>query len=203
VLRAIAQQSAQKNTSGAAALARQAVPLLPASRHHGCPSWQQWNRSMSASTHEYAAQVSWSRAPAEKFVDNRYSRRHRWQFDGGIEVPASSSPQVVPLPMSAAAAVDPEEALVAALSSCHMLFFLSYAARRGFVVDRYDDHAVGTMGRNAAGRMAMLKVSLRPVIAFGGDLRPSAEELAALHHQSHQDCFIANSVHTAVVVESD
>lgn len=157
---------------------------------------------MSTGTHDYTATVAWRRAPAEKFTDNRYSRGHRWRFDGGIEVAASSSPGVVPLPLSVEAAVDPEEAFVASLSSCHMLFFLSYAAKRGFVVERYEDRAVGTMGKNGAGRMAMLKVRLRPAIEFSGDKRPTAEELEALHHRAHEDCFIANSVTAEVTVEA-
>jgi organic hydroperoxide reductase OsmC/OhrA len=116
-------------------------------------------------------------------------------------VPASSSPAVVPLPLSNAAAVDPEEAFVASLSSCHMLFFLFHAAKKGFVIERYEDAAVGTMGKNAQGRVAMLKVALRPRVTWDGKA-PSATELAALHHRSHEDCFIANSVNTEVTVEA-
>lgn len=154
---------------------------------------------MSAA-HEYRATVRWQRAAEERFVDNRYSRAHAWHFDGGVTVPASASPQIVPLPLSVASAVDPEEAFVAALSSCHMLFFLSYAARQGFLVERYEDQAVGTMGRDAAGRIAMLKVELRPRIAWGGERRPSAQDIAALHERSHHDCFLANSVRCEVLV---
>ncbi len=116
-------------------------------------------------------------------------------------MPASSSPSVVPLPLSNAAAVDPEEALVASLSSCHMLFFLSYAARAGFVIDRYEDEALGEMGKNAAGKIAMLRVRLRPKIAWV-EKTPSAVELDALHHKSHEACFIANSVTSEIVIES-
>jgi organic hydroperoxide reductase OsmC/OhrA len=152
------------------------------------------------SKHEYVATVSWERAGAT-FTDNRYSRAHQWRFDGGTVVPASSSPHVVPLPASSAAAVDPEEAFVASLSSCHMLFFLFHAAKRGFVVDRYEDTASGTMGKNAAGRMAMLKVVLRPQVTWSGAKRPSPPDIDALHHQSHEDCFIANSVKSEVAIE--
>src|SRR6188474_2242754 len=109
----------------------------------------------------YSALITWERNGAA-FIDNRYSRRHRWSFDGGVEVPASSSPHVVPLPLSVAAAVDPEEAFVAALASCHMLWFLSIAAKRGFVVESYRDEAVGVMAKNAAGKLSMTVVTLRP-----------------------------------------
>lgn len=157
---------------------------------------------MSAGRHEYSATVEWRRQAAEKFSDNRYSRAHRWRFDGGAVVPASSSPLVVPLPYSAPANVDPEEAFIAALSSCHMLFFLSYAARQGYVVESYEDQALGAMGKNEHGKEAMLKVSLRPRIVFSGDRQPTAQQIEALHHRSHEDCYIANSVRAEVVVET-
>jgi organic hydroperoxide reductase OsmC/OhrA len=139
---------------------------------------------------EYRSVVVWDRGNAV-FTDNRYSRGHRWQFDGGVEVPASSSPQVVPVPLSVAAAVDPEEAFVASLSSCHMLWFLSIAAGRGWIVDGYRDEAVGVLGR----------VTLRPEVGFGGDRRPDADELAAMHHEAHEQCFLARSVKTEVRCE--
>src|SRR5262245_60924184 len=120
---------------------------------------------------EYTSVVEWSRGGA-RFTDNRYSRGHVWRFDGGVAVPASSSPHVVPLPLSVAAAVDPEEAFVASLSSCHMLWFLSIAAKRGFVVDDYRDEAVGVMEKNAEGRLAMTRVTLRPAVRFSGDRAP-------------------------------
>jgi organic hydroperoxide reductase OsmC/OhrA len=148
----------------------------------------------------YQAVVEWTRDGA-RFTDNRYSRGHRWRFDGGVEVPASASPQVVPLPMSVAAAVDPEEAFVASLSSCHMLFFLSLAARQGLVVDDYRDEAVGVMARDAGGKLAMTQVTLRPVVRYGGEKRPSAAEDEALHHAAHEACFIASSVKTTVNCE--
>ena len=149
---------------------------------------------------EYKSVVEWSRDGAA-FTDNRYSRGHRWLFDGGVEVPASSSPHVVPLPLSVAAAVDPEEAFVASLSSCHMLWFLSIAARRGFLVESYHDEATGTMAKDADGKLAMTSVTLHPEVRFGGDRRPTAEESAALHHEAHEQCFIANSVKTDVRCE--
>jgi organic hydroperoxide reductase OsmC/OhrA len=145
----------------------------------------------------YTVSIAWQRGD-EPFTDNRYRRAHTWTFDGGVVVPGSSSPHVVPLPYSEAAAVDPEEAFVASLSSCHMLWFLSLAAKRRFRVDRYADDAEGTMGKNAAGKIAMLRVTLRPRVVFSGDPMPTREEIDALHHEAHAECFIANSVTTEV-----
>jgi organic hydroperoxide reductase OsmC/OhrA len=152
------------------------------------------------SAHVYTAEIRWDRGPAV-FTDNRYSRGHLWRFDGGVEVPASSSPNVVRLPLSVEAAVDPEEAFIASLSSCHMLTFLYLAAKRGFRVDRYTDQASGELARNASGKSAMTRVTLHPKVVFSGDKRPSRAELAELHHQAHEDCFIANSVTTDVRCE--
>jgi organic hydroperoxide reductase OsmC/OhrA len=149
---------------------------------------------------EYTATVKWTRQSAEVFTDNRYSRAHRWEFDGGVAVPASSSPQVVKVPLSNPSAVDPEEAFVASLASCHMLFFLSFAASKRFVIDSYVDHAVGFLGRNEAGRQAIARVVLRPAVTFSGTA-PSADELRALHDRAHHECYIANSVTTKVDVE--
>ncbi len=151
--------------------------------------------------HRYAATVAWSRDGAS-FTDNRYSRRHRWSFDGGIEVPASSSPLVVPLPHSDPSAVDPEEAFVASLSSCHMLFFLAFAAKAGIVVDAYEDEAVGTMDKNDKGREYVARVVLRPRITISGEKRPAAAEIERLHHAAHDHCFIASSVRSDVIVEA-
>ena len=150
--------------------------------------------------HEYQALIHWARGTAV-FTDHRYSRGHTWRFDGGIEVPASSSPSVVRTPMSVAAAVDPEEAFVASLSSCHMLWFLDLAARDGWCVDDYRDDARGVMGRDGTGRIAMLQVMLRPRVLFAGTRRPERGAHEALHRRAHEACFIANSVKTAVSVE--
>ncbi len=150
---------------------------------------------------EYLATISWTRSKHEAFTDNKYSRGHNWQFDGGITVPASSSPYVVPLPYSVEASVDPEEAFVAALSSCHMLFFLSIAAKQKFVVERYTDNAIGIMEKDHTGKIAMTRVTLRPNVIFSGPQRPTLTQLEQLHHQSHEQCFIANSVKTEVVTE--
>lgn len=150
-------------------------------------------------SHEYRATIRWMRN-GEAFSDNRYSRGHSWAFDGGIEVPASSSPSVVPLPLSREDAVDPEEAFVAAVSSCHMLTFLSIAAKKRFVVDRYEDRALGVMTPNDNGKLFVSKVTLDPVIEFSGDKIPSPEQIADMHHLAHKECFIANSVLTEIVV---
>jgi organic hydroperoxide reductase OsmC/OhrA len=150
--------------------------------------------------HTYQATIHWERGD-QAFADNRYSRAHTWRFDGGAEVAASSSPTIVPLPMSNPAAVDPEEALVAATSSCHMLFFLSIAGKLGFTVDRYLDPASGEMAKNDQGKIAMTRITLRPQISFGGERQPSADELARIHHDAHERCFIASSLKTEVVVE--
>jgi organic hydroperoxide reductase OsmC/OhrA len=151
-------------------------------------------------THEYTATVSWKRGTNEPFTDIKFSRAHTWVFDGGVAVPASSSPLSVRVPFSRADAVDPEEALVAALSSCHMLTFLYLAAKRGYVVDSYDDAAVGIMTKNERGKLFVSRVVLRPRIIFSGAKQPSADELSQLHHHAHEECYIANSVLTEVVV---
>lgn len=143
--------------------------------------------------HLHTALIHWRLGDAD-FPGRRYSRAHTWTFDGGVVVPASSSPHVVPLPMSDASAVDPEEAFVAALSSCHMLWFLDLASRAGWTVERYDDAAEGRMGRNPAGKLVMAVVTLRPRARFADAHAPDAATLAALHHQAHEACFLANSV---------
>lgn len=148
----------------------------------------------------YSAEVLWLRNDGD-FAGNRYSRRHLLRFDGGLEVPGSSSPQVVPVPMSDASALDPEEAFVASLASCHMLWFLSIAAKHRFCVDRYFDAANGLMDRNLDGKMAMTLVTLRPDVKFSGARLPTREELDRLHHEAHEACFIANSVKTEVRCE--
>ena len=147
----------------------------------------------------YTAEVTWVRGE-QPFLDNKYSRKHVLRFDGGIEVPGSSSPHVVPLPYSEAAAIDPEEAFVSSLSSCHMLWFLSISEKKKFVVDRYHDAATGVMAKNAEGRWAMTVVTLHPQIQFSGR-GPTREELDAMHHEAHEQCFIASSVKTEVRCE--
>ena len=148
----------------------------------------------------YTAEVLWEINGGD-FLGNRYSRRHLIRFDGGLEVPGSSSPHVVPLPMSDASAMDPEEAFVASLSSCPMLWFLSIAAKRKFAVARYFDAASGVMEKNAEGKIAMTTVTLRPEVAFSGERLPTRAEIDQLHHEAHDACFIANSVKTEVRCE--
>jgi organic hydroperoxide reductase OsmC/OhrA len=150
--------------------------------------------------HRYEAVISWKRLGA-KFTDNRYSRGHEWSFDGGVKVMASSSPSVVSAPYSIVEAVDPEEALVASAASCHMLWFLSIAAKRGFVVESYVDKATGIMEKNSEGKLAITRITLRPKVEFSVDRAPSAEELQSLHNSAHDECYIANSLKSEVVVE--
>jgi organic hydroperoxide reductase OsmC/OhrA len=148
----------------------------------------------------YTAEVLWDRNGGD-FLGNRYSRKHLLTFDGGLQVPGSSSPSVVPLPMSDASALDPEEAFVASLSSCHMLWFLSIAAKHKFCVDRYFDAASGVLAKNGDGKLAMTVVTLRPEVTFSSDKLPSRAELDKLHHEAHEACFIASSVKTEVRCE--
>jgi organic hydroperoxide reductase OsmC/OhrA len=149
---------------------------------------------------EHTATVVWDRFDAA-FTDNRYSRAHRWMFDGGATIPASSSPHSVPIPQSDPMGVDPEEAFVASLSSCHMLWFLSIAAERGFVIDHYEDRAIGTLARDESGRLAMTRVELRPDVAFSGPRLPADADVRAMHDEAHHACFLANSVRTEIVIE--
>lgn len=148
----------------------------------------------------HGTEVLWLRGE-QNFLDNRYSRRHTLRFDGGLEIPGSSSPHVVPVPMSDASAVDPEEAFVSALSSCHMLWFLSIAARRKFRVDRYFDAAVGAVEKNAEGKLVVTVVTLKPEVRFSGERVPTREQIDEMHHEAHEECFIANSVKTEVRCE--
>jgi organic hydroperoxide reductase OsmC/OhrA len=148
----------------------------------------------------YSATVRWSRGE-QRFTDQRYSRRHEWCFDGGITVPGSSSPHVVAEPYSDPKAVDPEEAFVASLSSCHMLWFLSIAAGRGFLVDSYLDNATGETSADAQGRQSISRVVLRPHAIFSGAKTPSVRDIDAMHEKAHDECFIARSVRSVVDCE--
>ena len=153
-----------------------------------------------ASVSSYTATIRWTANPDEAFTKGQYSRAHEWAFDGGAVVPASASPHIVPAPWSDAAGVDPEEAFVAALSSCHMLFFLDFAKRAGFAILSYIDEAEGVMEKNADGRIAITKVTLHPRVEWDGDA-PDDAALADLHHNAHEACFIANSVTTEVTID--
>jgi organic hydroperoxide reductase OsmC/OhrA len=150
---------------------------------------------------QYTANLNWMRQANEAFTDNAYSRRHAIDFDNGQTIAASSSPHVVPLPMSDASAVDPEELFVASLASCHMLWFLGIAAKKRYCVDAYRDQALGVMSKNAQGKLAMTHVTLRPHVQFSGAQIPTPEQVEQLHHLAHEACFIANSVTTQVTIE--
>ena len=150
--------------------------------------------------HKYEATVVWQRGD-QKFTDNCYNRTHEWRFDGGARVPGSPSPLSVPAPMSDPAAVDPEEAIVAAASSCHMLFFLAYAAKRGFIVDSYIDEAFGIMEKNSDNKYAITRIILRPKIVFSGECMPTADDIASMHHDSHEHCYVANSLKSEIIIE--
>jgi len=147
---------------------------------------------------EHKASVSWKRNN-QNFLNNQYSRSHQWKFDGGIEIEASSSPLVVPFPLSNPSAIDPEEAFVASISSCHMLWFLSIAAKRKYCVDSYSDDAIGVMEKNSNGYFYISKVLLKPQVYFSGSNQPNNDELLDLHEESHKNCFIANSVKTEII----
>ena len=144
---------------------------------------------------EHRAIVEWQRGDAA-FGYETYSRNHTWQFENGLRVEASAAPDY----FGDATRVDPEEAFVASISSCHMLTFLALAARKRWVVDRYRDAAVGTLEKNADGKLAITRVVLHPDVGFAGDT-PSTQQIEKAHHQAHEHCFIANSVHTQVDLE--
>ncbi|MGH8143599.1 MAG: OsmC family protein [Steroidobacteraceae bacterium] len=148
----------------------------------------------------HTVSIRW-KGPGPNFLKGQFSREHTWSFDGGAAIPASASPAVVPPPNSNPAGVDPEEAFVASIASCHMLTFLYLAGRKGFEVEAYEDDAVGVTSRNEQGATWVSRVTLRPKIGYRGSKHPTAAELEQLHHQAHEQCFIANSVKTAIHVE--
>jgi organic hydroperoxide reductase OsmC/OhrA len=148
----------------------------------------------------YSAILTWQKQPGEEFEKGRYSRVHQWAFDGGMKFNASSSPSVVPVPMSDPSLIDPEEAFLASLSGCHLLFFLSIAAKKKLVIEKYEDHVEGTMGANSEGKTAMLTVTLNPRIFFSGPDQPTIETIRQIHELAHASCYIANSVKTIVEI---
>ena len=152
---------------------------------------------------EHRASIGWRKHSADRdFLSGRYSREHTWTFDGGVTIAASPSPSVVPAPWSNPAHVDPEEAFVASIASCHFLTFLFLASRRGFVIEAYEDDAVGVMEKNDGGVAWVARVVLSPRITWGASIgRPSALEEEQLHRAAHEQCFISNSVKTAIVIE--
>lgn len=148
---------------------------------------------------EHRATINWTRTGPD-FLKGKYSREHTWRFDGGLTVPASPSPSVVPAPYSNPAHVDPEEAFVAAVSSCHMLSFLYLASQRGFQIDSYADEAVGVMTKSEQGVPWVSSVTLHPRITYSGEKLPAPADEEQLHHLAHEQCFIANSIKTEVIV---
>lgn len=149
--------------------------------------------------HTYTATIHWQR-DGQDFADNRYSRAHEWRFDGGVVVPGSPDPKTVPAPMSRPDAVDPEEGLVASVSSCHMLFFLALAAKKGFVVDSYTDEPIGVMTRNERGKLFISSVTLTPRVVWSGTKKPTADDIHRIHERAHDECYIANSLKGEVTV---
>lgn len=149
---------------------------------------------------KYTATISWNSDSPETFLKNRYTRGHSWEFDGGISVPASSSPHSVRVPFSVEEAVDPEEALVAAASSCHMLTFLWVASQEKFNIASYEDNAVGEMTKGDDGKQWISTITLNPKIECIGDAHPTTEQLAEMHHRAHEECYIANSLRSEIVV---
>jgi organic hydroperoxide reductase OsmC/OhrA len=149
---------------------------------------------------KHTATISWTRTADEIFTDGKYSRVHRWKFDGGAELDASASPHVVPIPQSDPSLVDPEEAFIASIASCHMLFFLSFCAREKFVIKDYEDRAEGILDSGEDGKKQIISVILHPVVLFEGENLPSKESIRQLHELAHENCFIANSVKTKIEV---
>jgi organic hydroperoxide reductase OsmC/OhrA len=165
-----------------------------------CSQSENANKGRTRIMTNATAEVIWDRN-GQDFLDKRYSRRHLWRFDGGVEVPGSSSVGVVPAPLSDPTAVDPEEALMASLGSCHMLWFLAIAARNKFRVDHYRDVLEAVMGKNEAGKVMVATIVMRPQVHFSGDQLPAAAEIREMHEAAHIECYIANSLKTEVRVE--
>ncbi len=151
---------------------------------------------------EHSAILTWERGDQD-FLDKKFSRRHSIRFDGGLEIAGSAAPTSVPPPLSDPAAVDPEEAFVAALASCHMLWFLGLAAKAGYRIDRYRDEPVGTLAKNEDGKLAMTKVVLRPYVVASGVKRLERAAFDTLQHAAHEACFIAASIRSDVAIEAN
>lgn len=150
---------------------------------------------------EHRASVIWQRG-TQDFLDKKYSREHVWRFDDGCEVPGSCPPsKLIPVPLARPDAVDPEEGLLAALSACHMLFFLALSAKAGYRIDSYIDDAIGVMGKNERGKTLMERITLRPQVTFSGDKTPTPEDIADLHSRAHAECFIANTLRSDIVLD--
>ncbi len=149
---------------------------------------------------KHYAKLRWKKKPEEVFTNHKYSRLHTWLFDGGTAVRASSSPEIIPAPMSDVSAIDPEEAFIAALSSCHMLFFLSVTASRQYVVDSYEDEVEGITEKDENKKISITKITLRPKVIFSGDNIPSSNEIKFFHETAHKKCYLANSVKAKISI---
>jgi organic hydroperoxide reductase OsmC/OhrA len=152
---------------------------------------------------KYSATIIWQRGKDEKYIDNKYSRGHEWSFDGGISIPASASPKVVPLPYSIEENIDPAEAFIASIASCHMLYFLSIAAKMNFIVDEYIDNPVGVLENDNEGFMAITKVILNPKVKFYNNMILLPKEIDEIHNKAHQKCFLVNSIKTHVIIKKN
>ncbi len=150
---------------------------------------------------DHTARVRWEISDGEDFRANRYSRAHNWSFDGGLSVPGSAAPGYLPAELIDESAVDPEEALLASAASCHMLYFLAYAAKAGFTIASYEDNPEGKVEKNDAGDPWVSAIVMRPNAVFTGDKLPSGEEIEQLHHRAHKSCIIANSLTSAMTIE--
>jgi len=150
---------------------------------------------------DHTAKVRWQISEGEDFASNRYSRAHTWSFDGGLSVPGSAAPGYLPAALIDESAVDPEEALLASAASCHMLYFLAYAAKAGFTMTSYEDNPEGKVEKNEAGDPWVSAIVMRPRAVFTGDKRPTGEEIEQLHHRAHKSCIIANSLKSALTIE--
>lgn len=148
------------------------------------------------------AQLNWKKNAGELFIDGKYSRAHTWSFDGGAGLRASSSPQVVPVPMSDESAIDPEESFIASIAACHMLFFLSIAAGKKWIVENYEDHPEGLIEKNDSGKLAMTQIILHPKVIFSNPGIPSREQVSEIHALAHDRCFLANSVKSKIEIVS-
>ena len=146
------------------------------------------------------ATIDWKKLPNEAFTDGKYHRTHTWTFDGGISVQASSSPDIVPVPYSDPTLIDPEEAFLASIASCHMLFFLSIAGKQKLIIESYEDHPEAIMEKNEEGKMAITSVVLKPRVKFSGSRQPDQSLLQTIHHKAHDRCFIANSIKSNITL---
>ncbi len=150
---------------------------------------------------EISTSIIWHKGKEEIFLDGQYKRTHQWIMKGGMILNASASPEIVPIPMSDPALIDPEEAFLSSVSSCHMLFFLSIAARKKLVIDSYQDTPIAIMGKNENGKMAVQSITLQPKVVFGEGKAPNEKTLNRIHQIAHANCFLANSINTKITIQ--